>query len=113
MHAADSMVTEAGREERETWLVCAGLLDRLETRRAQPLRLPLIRRKVKQSDQGAYAQPCELAVLQRRRWMPLDDEVVTCVKAPGLLGRFEAVHLVDCDGTRVYADVLGDVAGTD
>ncbi len=67
-----------------------------------------IRRKVEKFDQGAYAEPCELAVNNNTE-DALDDEVVKWVKDPGLLGRFEAVHLVDCDGTRVYADVLGDV----
>lgn len=98
-------VTEAGREERETWLVSRDGWTPGHV--VQPLRAA-IRRKVEQFDQGAYAQPCELAVYNDTE-DALDDEVVKCVKDPGLLGRFEAVHLVDCDGTRVYADVLGDV----
>ena len=98
-------VTEAGREERETWLVSRDGWTPGHV--VQQLRAA-IRRKVEQFDRGAYAQPCELAVYNNTE-DALDDEVVKCVKDPGLLGRFEAVHLVDCDGTRVYADVLGDV----
>ena len=98
-------MTETAREERETWLVSRDGWTPGQV--VQQLRAA-IRRKVEKFDRGAYAQPCELAVYNNTD-DALDDEVVKCVKDPGLLGRFEAVHLVDCDGTRVYADVLGDV----
>ena len=98
-------MTETAREERETWLVSRDGWTPGHV--VQQLR-DAIRRKVEKFDRGAYAQPCELAVYNNTE-DALDDEVVKCVKDPGLLGRFEAVHLVDCDGTRVYADVLGDV----
>ena len=102
--AHQQRMTETAREERETWLVSQdGWTPDHVVRQLRAA----IRSKVKAFDAGRYGTPCELAVYNNTE-DALDDETVRCVKEPGLLGRFEVVHLVDCDGTRVYADVLGD-----
>ena len=98
-------MTGMAREERETWLVSED--GWTPSHIVQQLRAA-IRSKVNALDAGKYSRPCELAVYNNTE-DALDDETVKGVKEPGLLGRFEAVHLVDCDGNRVYADVLGDV----
>lgn len=98
-------MTEMAREERETWHVSHDGWP--PSHIVQQLRAA-IRSKVKAFDAGRYGRPCELAVYNNTE-DALDDETVKGVKDPDLLGRFEAVHLVDCDGNRVYADVLGDV----
>ena len=98
-------MTRMAREERETWLVSED--GWTPSHIVQQFRAA-IWSNVRGFDEGKYAKPCELVVYNNTE-DALDDETVQCVKAPGLLGRFEAVHLVDCDGNRVYLDVLGDM----
>ena len=111
--AHQQQMTETAREERESYLVAEDGF----TATSIVLQLrSAIRKKVERSDRGSYREPCELAVYNNTAG-GLDDQIVKCVNDPSLHGRFDAVHLVDCDGNRVYANVLSnapqrmDIAG--
>ena len=97
-------MTEMAREPGEPYLVSddgwspASIVSQLRT---------AIKSKVCKFDGGWYGPRCELAVFNNTEDV-LSDEIVAAVDNGSLSGRFEAVHLVDSDGKRVYADILSD-----
>ena len=102
--AHQQLMTETARQGRESYLVSED--GYTATSIVHQLR-SAIRKKVDKFDKGSYREPCELAVYNNTE-DGLDDEIVKCVNDPSLHGPFDSVNLLDCDGNRVYTNVLSD-----